>query len=136
MTRKRVYLDSCVLMAAFKAQEPEISDAAIALIEDPDTDVLYSRITELEVMPKAVFHKKDSESAFYSAIFESGVLVPCTETIIDDALVVARCNGLSACDALHLACAVGATADEFVTSEKKTRLPDASVQGISIRTLR
>ena len=136
MARRRVYVDSCVLMVAFKAAEPELSDAAMALLDDADTELLYSRITELEVMPKPVFHRQADECEFYRSFFESAVLVPCTEAIVDDALERGQRNGLGAGDALHVACAVAAGADELVTSEKKTRLPSAPDPGVPIRTLR
>lgn len=136
MTKRRVYVDSCVLMVAFKAQEPVLSDAALELLDDPDTEHLYSRITELEVMPKPAFHRKDDEYEFYRAFFESSVRVPCTEDIVDNALDVGMRNGLGAGDSLHVACAVAAGADELVTSEKKTKLPNAPDPGVPIRTLR
>ncbi len=136
MTRRRVYVDSCVLMAAFKGLEPELVFSALALLEDADTECLYSRITELEVMPKAVFHKRVEEQEFYRNFFEAAVLVPCTQAIVDDALERAQRNGLGAGDALHVACAVAAGADELVTSEKMTKLPSAPEPGIPIRTLR
>lgn len=136
MARRRVYVDSCVLMAAFKGQEPEIVNAALALLEDADTERMYSRITELEVMPKAVFNKQVEEQAFYRSFFEAAVQVPCTEAIVDDALDRGQRNGLGAGDALHVACAVAAGADELVTSEKMTKLPSAPEPGIPIRTLR
>lgn len=136
MAIRRVYVDSCVLMVAFKAKEPDLSDAALALLDDPDTERLYSRITELEVMPKPTFNRRDEECEFYRAFFEASVRVPCTEDIVDDALDVGIRNGLGAGDSLHVACAVAAGADELVTSEKKTKLPNAPDPGVSIRTLR
>lgn len=134
--KRRVYVDSCVLIVAFKAEEAELSDAAIALLDDPDTEHLYSRITELEVVSKPAFYKNDDECEFYRTFFDSAVRVPCTETIVDDALDVGMRNGLGAGDALHVACAVAAGADELITSEKKTKLPSAPDPGVLIRTLR
>jgi len=136
MAKRRVYVDACVLMVAFKAEEPALSDAAMALLDDPETEHLYSRITELEVLPKATFHKRDEECEFYRAFFESSAQVPCTEDIVNDALDIGMRNGLSAGDSLHVACAVAAGADELVTSEKGTKLPNAPNPGITIRTLR
>ncbi|MFM2288095.1 MAG: hypothetical protein RL684_1238 [Pseudomonadota bacterium] len=136
MTRRRIYLDSCVLIAAFKAKEPEISDAALQLLDDSEIELLYSPITELETMPKPAFHKQTAECEFYRTVFEAGTRVACTEGTINDALERALRNGLGACDALHLACAISAGAEEFITSEKGTRLPSAPDPGIAIRTLR
>lgn len=122
-------------MVALKA-EPEVSDAALALLDDPGVERLYSRITELEVLPKATFNKKVEEAEFYRSFFEASVRVPCTEAIVDVALEIGSRNGLGAGDALHVACAVAAGADELVTAEKRTKLPSAPDPGIPIRTLR
>lgn len=135
MTKRRVYVDSCVLIVAFKAEESALSDAALALLDDPETEHLYSRITELEVVPKPAFYRNEEECEFYRTFFDSAVRVPCTETVVDDALDVGIRNGLGAGDALHVACAVAAGADELVTSEKKTKLPSAPDPGVLIRTL-
>ena len=136
MTKRRVYVDSCVLMVAFKAEEAELSDAALALLDDANMEHLYSRITELEVLPKPAFYRNDEECEFYRTFFDAAVRVPCTEAVVDEALLVGTRNGLSAGDALHVACAIAAGADELVTSEKITKLPSAPNPGVSIRTLR
>lgn len=136
MGKRRVYVDSCVLITAFKATEGEGGSAALEALDDDGTEYLYSRITELEVLPKAVFNKRGPEQEFYRAFFAAAERVPCTEATINAALTVGQRNGLGACDALHVTCAVAANADELITSEKKTRLPSAPEPGIRIRTLR
>lgn len=136
MARRRVYVDSCVLMVAFKAQEVALADAALELLDDSNLEHLYSRITELEVLPKPTFHRNDEECDFYRAFFEASERVLCTEEIVDKALYIGMRNGLGAGDALHVACAVAGGADELVTSEKQTKLPSAPDPGIAIRTLR
>ena len=136
MCKRRVYVDSCVLIAAFKAIQNEVADVALEALDDAGAEYLYSPITELEVLPKAAFNKRTNEYAFYRAFFASAVRVPCSEAIISDALTLGERNGLGACDALHVTCAVAASADELITSEKKTRLPSALEPGIPIRTLR
>lgn len=133
---KRVYIDSCVLMIAFKAQEPEISDAAFKLLDDPEVAHLFSRITELELLPMPAFNRRSRECEFYQTFFNSAERVPCTEATIESALDVAVRNGLTLGDALHVACAISANAQELVTAEKRTRLPNAPDAGILIRTLR
>lgn len=135
MAIRRVYIDSCVLMVAFRA-EAEFSDAAIALLDDPEAVCLYSRVTELEVLPKPAFFGRHEECEFYLTFFRASERVPCTEQVLDQALEVAKRNGLGAGDALHVACAVAGGADELVTSEKMEKLPSAPSPGISIRTLR
>ena len=123
-------------MAAFKAAEPEVSDAALELLDDPDTELLYSRIIELELLPKPTFHKHKEEREFYETVFRNATFVACTESTVDAALKQACLNGLSAGDALHVACAMSAGADELVTSEKKEKRPSAPQPGVPIRTLR
>jgi predicted nucleic acid-binding protein len=136
MQRKKIYVDSCVLMAAFKAKEPAVSDAALELLSDPAIERLYSRITELEVLPKSIYNKFNEEADFYRTFFEASTFVPCTEQDVDRALSLGIDNGLGAGDALHVACAISAQADELVTSEGKTKLPSAPRPGVPIRTLR
>lgn len=136
MSKRRVYVDACILITAFKGDTAELSDAAIALLEDPDIDRLFSRVTELEVLPFPTFHKKHEEQAFYQEFFTAAVRVACTEETLDAALDIATRNGLTLGDALHVACAIKAQADELVTLEKRTRLPSAPAAGIPIRSLR
>ncbi|PKM08779.1 MAG: PIN domain-containing protein [Gammaproteobacteria bacterium HGW-Gammaproteobacteria-4] len=136
MPKKRVYVDSCVLIAAFKAFEGDVSDAALAALDDPAHELLYSRIVELEVMPKPTFQRKSHECDFYKAVFESATRVCCAEQTIDRALDQACLNNLSAGDALHVACAMDGGADELLTFEKRTKLPSAPHPGVPIRTLR
>lgn len=136
MPKKRVYVDSCVLIAAFKAAEADASDAALAVLDDPAYELLYSRIVELEVMPKPTFQGRSRECDFYKAVFESATLVCCSEQTVDRALAQACLNNLSAGDALHVACAMDGGADELLTVEKRTKLPSAPSPGVPIRTLR
>lgn len=136
MPKKRVYVDSGVLIAAFKAAEPEASDAALAVLDDPANELLYSRIVELEIVPKPTFQRKFDECAFYKEVFASATLVPCSEQTIERALALACLNNLGAGDALHVACAMDGCADELVTFEKSTKsLPSAPNPGVAIRSL-
>lgn len=136
MPKKRVYVDSCVLIAAFKAAEAEASDAALEALDDPACELLYSRIVELEVLPKPTFQRRPQECAFYRAVFDNATLVPCSEQTVELALAQACRNNLGAGDALHLACAMDGGADELLTYEKNNKsLPSAPRPGVSIRTL-
>jgi hypothetical protein len=122
-------------MCAFRGEQTA-SDAAMAALDDDTVDLLYSRVVELEVIPKSVFFKKTDEVAFYEAIFAKAARVECNEKTIDLALDRGKLNGLSMGDALHVECAIAGGADELVTMEGKNKLPRAPNPGIAIRTLR
>ena len=76
----------------------------------------------LEVLPKASFHRRTDEVLFYEDYFRSvDHWVEPGETLVANALSLARENGLSALDALHGAAALAANATELVTTERRSR---------------
>jgi predicted nucleic acid-binding protein len=73
----------------------------------------------LETLPKAVFHKQKQEVAFYEAYFQSvnNWIADC-EAMVKEAEKVGCQFGLNMGDALHIAAALMAKADEFITAER------------------
>lgn len=131
---KLSFIDSGVLIAAVRGT-PEVVAAARGILTDPESAFASSAFVRLEVLPKASFHGRDKERAFYEAFFESvRHWAPVGEPLVREALEVASRVGLSALDALHVAAALAVGADELITSEKPDR-PVHRVRGISIRTL-
>ncbi|HVR97189.1 MAG TPA: PIN domain-containing protein [Thermoanaerobaculia bacterium] len=128
------FVDSGVLIAAARG-EGEVCLRALEILDDPARSFASSTFIELEVLPKAAFHKRSDESAFYKAFF-AGVdrwAVPDT-TLVQSALSFAAQAGLSALDALHVAAAVSVGAAEIITLEK-THKPIHRVNGIAVRTI-
>ncbi|MBI2921575.1 MAG: type II toxin-antitoxin system VapC family toxin [Planctomycetes bacterium] len=115
------FVDADVLIAAARGT-PDISDAAIAILEDPDRTFASSDFIRLEVLPKSTFTGRDEELAFYEEFF-AGVTAwpPDANDVVRVALGEAKRSGLSALDALHVAAARVVGAEELVTGEKLGR---------------
>ncbi len=100
-----------------------------------DSSFASSDFVRLEVLPKASFHRREEERAFYEGFF--GAVrhwAPIGEALIEEALEIASRSGLSALDALHVAAALAVGADELITCEKPGS-PVHRVSGILIRTI-
>lgn len=137
MDSPRIFIDSCVLILASKAQEDDISLRAIQELDREGVQYLYSPMIELETLPKPTVNGYADQVAFLRAFFDNAERVECPLEAQALALEQA-CNSpvaLSALDALHVACAISANASELVTAEKPTAaLPKA--KGIEVRTIR
>ena len=124
----RTFLDSGVLIAAARGTG-EVAQRALDILDDPERTFASSPFVQLEVLPKARYHGKTSESLFYEEFFRAvkhwaqprkGLLV--------EALRLASVSGLSALDALHVAAALETGADELVTIEK----PDKPIHRVRV----
>lgn len=131
---KRTYLDTCVLIAAFKGDSPS-SMRAMEILDDPDRSLLISDAVRLEALPKARYHHNDKEVEFYEAVFEQAEKLSWDYGVLGKAFELATNYGIAAMDAIHVAHAVAAGADEFVSNEKATK-PMFRVREITTRSLR
>lgn len=78
-------------------------------------------MTRLEVLPKARYHKRRGEVAFYETYFRGlgrSRLVPLARSLVRVAMTEAEKWGLAAVDALHVAAAREARCVEFITTER------------------
>lgn len=135
MPPRRTFIDSGVLLAAFKAGG-ELARNALTVLGDPERTFVTSDFVRLELLPKPICYGNEVERRFYETLF-SGVehTVPASRTLAEEAYQEATAVGLSAIDALHMAAAKRASCDEFVTAEKPTK-PLFRVTGIAITTIR
>jgi predicted nucleic acid-binding protein len=113
----RTFLDSGVVMTAWKIANQREAELALAVIDDDSRQPLTSEMVRLELLPKAIFFKRAEEVSFYEEIFSR-----CECDRIDDALYAsafdfAKRYGLAAADAFNIASAVRLDAAEFVTTE-------------------
>lgn len=116
----RTVLDSCVVIAAFEADEPA-SERAIEILADPEREFIVSDILRLELLPGPTFHALEEKRRFMERFFDIAVEdVPITPDRTAGALEIATSAGLTACDALHLEVARASEADEFITTERPT----------------
>jgi hypothetical protein len=115
------YIDSGVLIAAARG-DAELSTLALPYLADPNREYITSDYVRLEVLPKAVFHKREEEAEFYNEFFRFNArTIPTSIALLEYALAEGCSTGIQGLDAVHIACAVFAGAEEFITSEKLTR---------------
>ncbi|QUV80463.1 PIN domain-containing protein [Chloracidobacterium thermophilum] len=74
---KRTYVDTSVLVAAFKGQG-EIGQRALSVLDDPERTLVVSDAVRLEALPMAHYHRQPQEAAFYEAVFS----LPMTATVL------------------------------------------------------
>lgn len=118
---KLTFVDAGILISAARGGS-EQSSRAMAILDDPERRFAASPLLRLEVLPQAIFNKREAEVAFYEAFF-SAVSEWATDlpVIVEAALREASTYGVEAMDALHVAAAAAVGAAELVTSEKPTR---------------
>ena len=138
MSKKKTYLDAGVLIAAVRGRD-EVAARAMQILDDPGREFVSSAFLKLEVLPKAVYGKRQPEAEFYETFFAAVRHWAKTLTrIVEKAQQHANTHGLGAMDALHVAAAISVGADELVTTEKPekpihrvTEVKVISLQGIS-----
>ena len=97
-----------------------------------------SPFLKLEVLPKAVYEKRQAEVEFYETFFNAVTYwAESLNEIAKNAYIEACKSGLNAMDALHVAAAISAGAEELITTEKpeKSIHPVDSINILSIRPL-
>ena len=118
---KLTFLDAGVLIAAARGGSDQAT-RAMAILDDPDREFAASPFVRLEVLPQAVFNKREAEVAFYETFFQA-VTTWATDlpAIADAGYREASSYGVEAMDALHVAAAASVGAAELITTEKPTR---------------
>lgn len=112
------FVDAGVLIAAARGSR-DVSARAISILDEPERSFASSEFVRLEVLPKAVFNNKHFEAEFYSAYFDGVSHWPTDlNAVVVRAQEIAVRFGLAAMDALHVAAALNAGANEFITTEK------------------
>lgn len=114
----RTDVDAGVLIAAGRGKGPgAVPD--LVLLDDPDRVFVSSVFVRLEVLPKAIYHRRQEEAAIDRAFFDrvSAWAMPLDRVVAEAEQEAAR-SGLNGLDALHVAAAVVLRADELVTTER------------------
>ncbi len=134
MSLIKTYIDSGVLITFFRGSDELVLKAA-TIIDAPNRVFASSIFVKLEVLSKAIYHKQQDEVKFYETFFEAcQIWADDLETIVQLAENLAQQYGLAALDALQVASAISVNADEFVTTERKTK-PLHRVSDISILSI-
>ncbi len=85
----KTFLDAGVLIAAYRGQ-PAIRKRALEILDESDREFVTSDFVRLEIIPKAVYHKRQDEVAFYELIFSKAISVTTSPELFDRALRVAK----------------------------------------------
>lgn len=132
----RTFIDTGVLIAAARGTD-ETVQTAVNILQDPNREFASSPYLRLELLPKAIYNKRQPEIIFYEAYFG---MVTHWATDLDAIMAAAYREvaefGLGSMDALHIAAAVAVGAEEFITNEKpqKSIHHTLSIRVISIRS--
>jgi len=111
-----------VLISALRG-ETRIASAAQGFLYDSLREYVTSDYVKVELLPKCVFHKNEEEREFYESFFNSTSLrVPSSDDLLAFAIEEGTKTGISGLDAIHIACALVAGAEELITSERSTKL--------------
>lgn len=126
----RTFLDAGILIEAARGE----SRRALTIFNDPNLIFVSTRLLLLEILPKAHYYKRVEEVAFYEWFFKHGVSiwVDDFDILLAKSLELASQYGLNALDACHLAAALLAKCEDFLTTEKPGR-PIYRVEGLNIR---
>ena len=116
----RTYIDAGVLIAASRGKLP-LARSALQILDDPNRHLILSDAVRLEVFPKAIYEKRDREVRFYEEVFRRAEVEEWSEATLKEAYRLACEYGIGAMDAMHLAFAIAAGAEELVTTEQETK---------------
>lgn len=118
---KLTFVDAGVLIAAVRGKGEQAS-RALQVLDDPERQFAASPFLRLEVLPQALFNKREAETAFYERFFAAvSVWATDLKAVTEAALREASSCGVEAMDALHVAAAASVGAVELVTAEKPSR---------------
>lgn len=67
MNKKKTYIDAGVLIAAVRGRD-DVATRAMQVLDDPDREFVSSPFLRLEVLPKAVYGKRQAEVEFYETL--------------------------------------------------------------------
>ena len=114
------YVDACLLIAAFRKTDTR-NQQALSIIKDKRRTFLVSDALWLELMPAPLRNKRHNEVAFYEDFFSLARHIPMSDAIMRHARALAGRYYLEAMDAIHIACALHAGANQFISAENSTK---------------
>jgi predicted nucleic acid-binding protein len=126
VSRRKTFVDAGVLIAAARGRA-DVATHAMKILDDPDREFVASPFLKLEVLPKAVYEKRQAEVEFYETFFNAVTFwAESVNEITKNAYIEACKFGLNAMDALHIVAAISAGAEELITTEK----PEKSIHRV------
>jgi hypothetical protein len=98
-----------------------MSDAALAVLSEPDLEFWYSPLRELEVILQATHQKRKLEIEFYREYFKNGDCFGDLNRIFEIGKPEALKHGIPVIDALHVAAANLSRCELLFTTESPTK---------------
>lgn len=130
----RTYIDTGVLIASLHGPA-SVTLQAISYLNDSLRDYVTSDFVKLELFPQCRFHKNAAEERHYEDFFQRcKIYVPTSPELIELAIAHGSKTGISGLDAIHVACAIAAEAEELITAERVTKVIHRAV-GIKVITI-
>lgn len=115
------YPDAGVYIRAWREREEPASKARTVLY-DPSRILVASGFVVLETLTKAAYNGRREEVEYYESLFALiAEWVPNDAALLDRAIEIATAHDIMNLDALHVAAAERAGAQEFVTTERPGR---------------
>ena len=134
MPKIHTFVDANVLIAAFRGN-PDLSQRAMEILDDPEREFIVSDYLKLEVIPKPTFHRQEEELQFMKAYFDSAsILIESSPSITLKAFDLACKYNLNAFDAMHAGTAFYANAAELITLENPTK-PLYQITEVKVKSL-
>jgi predicted nucleic acid-binding protein len=132
-----VYLDSNIVIYLIEqpAQFGPRASARIAMLAAAADKIVVSDLTRLECRAKAVATGDQATLAQYDAFFGQAVeqVMPLTTAVVDRATIIRGQYRFKTPDALHLAAAVEAGCQVFLTNDARLAgFPDLSVEALVV----
>lgn len=117
----RTYIDSCVLLYAAQGTSGP-AERALPFLFDPEREYVTSDYVRLDLIPHATFNKRLDEVAFYETFFSTAIRhIPTSPSLLSLAMELGCKTGVTGIDAIHVACAIFAGAEELITAERRTK---------------
>lgn len=116
----RTYLDTGVLLAAYKGDEAA-SDRAMAIIADEERSFIASDLLTIECVCPAIRSRHFAQAAFCSEFINSCDHIELNRDISQSAIQFLSNHAIQIIDAMHICAAVHAGAEEFITTEAVTK---------------
>jgi predicted nucleic acid-binding protein len=114
------FLDTGVIIAAASGSTQE-KHRAQTILADPNREFVTSPFVELEIVPHAERQGTPENIAFYREYFRTARMSSNLAEIVKLTAQELRRTNMKLADALHVAAANLAGADEFITTEKSTK---------------
>jgi hypothetical protein len=95
----------------------------MSVLFDFDREIVATSLVALETVGHASYNNRTLELQFYKEFFDYVVTgtVEVDETLVADAMLISKTIDADGIDAPHLAAAVRLGAEDFITTEKRTK---------------